>query len=275
MGRVYYTEQFVNEIETIGKNEQEISYELTDFVEEELEIYDSKLARKIKNRQFTYEEPSIRANIIWRGGGRRTIVRAIKNRYCQEDLFDVIGYYLYKKMWKVSKAKFLLPTPKKEELLLDKKTKMKVVVPNISNEDKISFMTDTDDVLEIFRKALKEDHKKLYDTLKTHIQDQKESSEIFRELLEKVIRDNEQMKSDISELKRLKNSKKLPKDKQHLTSLWWIILLSQKGTVVYDLDSYKEKATINTLFQHEFSIDTAFEGDGVFDWLTNIFFSGG
>jgi hypothetical protein len=272
MGRVYYTDQFVNEIETIGKNEQEISYELTDFIEEELGIYNKKIARRIKNRQFTYEERSLRASIIWRGGGRRTIIRAIQNKYCQEDLFDVIGYYLYKDQWKTSKVDFLLPLPKKKDLPLDKKTKMKAVIPDISKENKISFMTDTDDVLEIFRKELKEDNKELYDTLKTHIQDQKESSEIFRKLLEKIIRDNEKMKGDISELMQLKNPQKIPDDKQHLTSLWWIILLTKKGTVVYDLDTYKEKIAISTLLKNELSIDNPFESDNIFDWITNIFF---
>ncbi|MGH1337225.1 MAG: hypothetical protein ACRBFS_13970 [Aureispira sp.] len=269
---MYYNDKFVEQIEAIAKNEQEISYELTDFVEKELYIYDSKLTRRIKNRYFTYEEASTRANIIWTGGGYRTIRRAIQNKFCQEDLFNVIGYYTHRKKWKKVIATFILPEPDEQNESPQTKGKMKVVAPITIDKNYIELTNHMEDQFTIFRKELSQDQEEKFETLRLLLLDQKDSNEAFRALLQNIIQNNKQIKRDIATLQASQNNTNLPDNQQHLTSLWWMLLLAKKGEIVYNLEEYTQNLSLNLLSQNESLTSDIFEIDTIWDWIQKTFF---
>lgn len=277
MSKVYYNDEFVEQIETIAKNERQISYELTDFVAGRLEDsthrlvnYDEKLARKIENKYFTYEEASTKSNIIWTGGGYRTIRRAIQNKCCQKDLFNVIGYYIHKKNWKKRKSFYI--SYDNDSTLSKPDGEMKTITPNVIDENHIEFTNYMDHQFTIFREGLKADQKEQFEVLKQLLIDQKDSTESLRTLLQNIIQNNEQIKIDIATLQASQNNTSLPDDKQHLTSLWWMLLLAKKGKVVYDLEDYTQKINLKSLTQDDSLSNDFIDRDTIWDWIQKTFF---
>lgn len=123
MGRanINITAEFVQKTSEIalkakwnGAKSQKISNELAAFVQFELKNYDLPFYQRLKADKFEYYSNS--KFKAWIGGGEKTIKRLIKDKRCSEDLFQVIGYYLFKSKWTLLKQQTFINSKEKEEL---------------------------------------------------------------------------------------------------------------------------------------------------------------